>query len=105
MEQTDQRIAPGTAEKSAYFAGFLDACRANDPKAALNALIAWFGSCCEGSDSSSIRRFAAGLGDDDLTEQLTRLQEAVVSGNTAWKGTELYHAVDRARRKLGTAEE
>ena len=62
------------------------------------------GSCCAGSKPSSVKEFAVGLGDDDLAEQLVSLQEVVVSGSTDWSGTELYSAVDRARRKLQTNE-
>ena len=104
MEPSRQRAQLSSSVEDSCFNRIRDACCSNDPKAALNSLTAWLGSCCQGSKSSSIKEFAARLGDDDLAEQLAGLQEAVVSGSTDWSGTDLYRTVDRVRRKLRPEE-
>ena len=104
MEPSRQRAQFTSSAEDSYFDRIRDASSSNDPRAALNSLTAWLGSCCAGSESSSIKEFAARLGDDDLAEQLASLQEAVVSHATDWSGAELYRAADRARRKLRPEE-
>ncbi len=104
MEPSRQRAQLSSSVEDSCFNRIRDACCSNDPKAALNSLVAWLGRCCAGSEPSSVKEFAAGLGDDDLAEQLASLQEAVASRSTDWSGAELYSAVDRARRKLQTTE-
>ncbi len=86
--------------ESAYFTRFRKACHSRDPKAALDSLTVWLGSCCTQSQFVTVKDFADQLCDDELTENVAALQEAVALHSTEWSGNQLYRAVARARRKL-----
>ncbi len=86
--------------ESVFFTRFHKACRSSDPKAALDSLTAWLGCRYAKSQFVTVKDFADQLCDDELTENVAALQEAVALHSTEWSGNQLYRAVARARRKL-----
>ena len=63
-----------------YFERFRKACRSSEPKAALDSLIAWLGSCPTQSQSVTVEDFAEQLYDDELAEQLVEAPERLFDG-------------------------
>ena len=83
-----------------YFSQLHDACLTNDPLAALESLVLWLGVWCTGPSSNSVKHLAGKLGDDQLAKQILALRELTSSESSDWVGTDLFQAVDRARRRL-----
>ena len=86
--------------ESAYFLNLRKACHSRDPKAALDSLTVWLGSCCTQSQFATVKEFTDQLCNDELTENVVALQEAVASHSTEWSGNQFYLVVVRVRRKL-----
>lgn len=74
-------------------AGLQDACRAGDPRAARDALLAWGRACWPERPPPSLGALGQ-LSDDPVAAEIVALQEALYARHAAsWRGDRLYEAV------------
>jgi len=88
--------------EAAYLAAFVKAARSRDGRLALSRLMAWLDRAEVGSGAATLRGFVEECGDEDLAEQLERLEAEVFSaeaGGPAWSPSHLVRGVKRARRR------
>jgi hypothetical protein len=86
------------ASEAGLFAQLLDACRANDARAAYNALLHWLDVRHRGPDAATIESFLAHQPSADLRRQVETLQESILGGETHWDGAALADGLRQARR-------
>ena len=90
-------------EKSA-FAELQNACKNNQASRAHSAMHNWIASSAFTSDVSSgpatLTGFARQLNDENLTRELRKLQEALVSSNDDWNGDRLLAALRSTRQQV-----
>lgn len=84
--------------EAGLFAQLLDACRADDAKAAYNALLRWLDARHHGPDAATIAAFLAHHPDTDLRRQVEMLQESVLGRDTHRDGVALADGLRQARR-------
>jgi hypothetical protein len=87
------------ASEAGFFAQLLDACRANDAKAAYNALLRWLDAHQRGPGTATIEAFLVSHPDADLRRQVEMLQDSVLGRATGWDGVTLADALRRVRRQ------
>ena len=86
------------ASEAGHFARVERACRAGDPVAAYNALLAWLDVRSGGAHSPTLRDdLLASHGDDELRRRVVALEDAVVDGKTRWDGAGLAVALRHVR--------
>jgi hypothetical protein len=86
------------ASEAGLFAQLLDACRANDARAAYNGLLRWLDVRQRGPDAATIEAFLACHPNADLRRQVEMLQDSVLGRDTHWDGVVLSDALRQARR-------
>jgi hypothetical protein len=84
--------------EAGLFAQLLDACHANDAKAAYNALLRWLDARRRGPDTATIEAFLVSHPDTDLQRQVEMLQESVLGREAHWDGVALADGLRKARR-------
>jgi hypothetical protein len=94
----ERRHVQRQASEAGLFAQLLDACRANDAKAAYNALLRWLDARHRGPDAATIEAFLISHPDTDLRRQVEMLQDSVLGEETHWDGVALADGLRRARR-------
>ena len=95
----ERRHVQRQASEAGLFARLLDACRANDAKAAYNALLRWLDARQRGPDAATIEAFLVSHPDTDLRRQVEMLQESILGRETGWNGVTLADALRRTRRR------
>jgi hypothetical protein len=93
----ERRHAQRQASEAGFFAQLLDACRANDAKAAYNALLRWLDAHQRGPGTATIEAFLVSHPDADLRRQVEMLQDSVLGRATGWDGVTLADALRRVR--------
>ena len=91
---------PHQADEAGLFAQLLAACRANDAKAAYNALLHWLDARHHGPDAATIAGFLTRHPEAELRRQVEALQESVLGRATGWNGVTLADALRRVRRQM-----
>ena len=90
-------------EKSA-FADLQKACKSNQASQAHSAIHNWIAYCAVtgnvNSRPATLAEFARTLDNKDLTRELRKLQEALVSSDTNWRGNSLLVALQDIRQKI-----
>jgi hypothetical protein len=92
-----RRVQRQTSE-AGLFAQLLDACRANDARAAYNGLLRWLDARHRGPDAATIEAFLARHPNPDLRRQVETLQESVLGREAHWDGVALADGLRQARR-------
>jgi hypothetical protein len=87
------------ASEAGLFAQLLDACRANNAKAAYNALLRWLDARQHGPETATIEAFLVSHPDTDLRRQVEMLQDSILGRATSWNGVTLADALRRVRRQ------
>jgi hypothetical protein len=95
----ERRHVQRQASEAGLFAQLLDACRANDAKAAYNALLRWLDARHRGPDAATIEAFLISHPDTDLRRQVEMLQDSILGRATGWNGATLADALRRVRRQ------
>jgi hypothetical protein len=100
------RKAPGQAvdtEKST-FATLQKACRSNHIRQTHSALHAWIAQSSPALSPNSLpvtlSEFAWACDDTQLAAEFEQLQEALISNDSNWQGSELLNSLLRIRRKI-----
>jgi hypothetical protein len=94
----ERRHMQRQASEAGLFAQLLDACRANNTKAAYNGLLRWLDARHHGPDAATIEAFLAHHPNTDLRRQVEMLQESVLGRDTHWDGVALADGLRQARR-------
>lgn len=97
MEDAEQQRRESEA---AYFDRMLAACRRNDARAAMLALLAWVDRVTPPGQSPTLGRLLDGAQDDELSGAVASLEEALYGrGDTSgWHGDSLARSLEGARR-------
>ena len=101
LEARRQRQAE--SERVSY-ARVEQACRDNDATKAFNALMAWIDQTIPSTQANTLELFSQQVSDSTLTQELERLQHAVVRRDTNWNGQPLSDALNRFRRHRDASE-
>jgi len=95
--------------ESAYFKRFIRACRKDDPKAALNAMMKWVDRVNPNRQTALLKQFTETWGESELASEVAVLQkysfyQEKESGsgktNKAWSGKKLSQQMIKARERL-----
>jgi hypothetical protein len=95
----ERRHAQRQSSEGGLFAQLLDACRANDAKAAYNALLRWLDARQRGPDAATIEAFLISHPDTDLRRQVEMLQDSILGRAEGWNGVTFADALQRVRRQ------
>jgi hypothetical protein len=102
-----ERLAEWRREREesegAYFSRFRRACSSNDPRAAMQALLAWLDRTRRPGTAGTVAAFVDAADDPALAEATRALfqllyGEPVGDGRARWSGADLHRAVRRHRR-------
>jgi len=94
------------SDEKSTFADLSKACKNNQAGKAHAAVYAWLGYCPPlagmGSGPATLGEFSQIMKDDQLAEELLKLQQAIISTNPDWHGQSLLVSLRRVRRQLAT---
>jgi hypothetical protein len=94
---------PVDTEKST-FATLVDACKDNQPGETLSTLHAWLewfsAVLSPNSQIKTLSEFSRICNDTRLSTDLGQLQEAIISPDNNWRGSELLNSLERIRHKI-----
>lgn len=93
-----------SSEKST-FASLQKACKSNQAAQTHSAIHAWLTSSSSSAPFThpgpvTLNEFARSCNDEQLSAELEQLQEALISTNNHWQGSNLSNSLQRARHKL-----